>query len=397
MGEHEGCNLRENQQGGRRIRPASPSNSPTAASTRRTKAGMSSASTWMLESRAGAARRARSTSASTPRRRRTDWTSCWPATTNVCSETTGRGNGGSISSSTCAASSGSLSPTRRTSTSLGPATGRTGRSGWRTPFTTPTGSRRRSVGRNAASLQAASTRAASANRSATRRVDGKLVVDPREKAVLLDAVARLARGASPLRICREWNEAGLRTSRGGRWVPRTLTRTLTGDHITGGKGYPRVLSDEEAAVARARLTSAHRPAGRPAGVAAPLTGGLLRCGLCGTKMTSASGSYRCTGARGGCGNISIKRLPLERWLLVEALRRWLDVGERDARTASGEIVDDTAPLLDELRRLEALEEEMVLPLRMARSRFVRRARRLSGSAHGEPSSPKRSPARCRRR
>lgn len=190
-----------------------------------------------------------------------------------------------------------------------------------------------------------------------RRVDGKLEVDPEEKAVLLDGIARLARGEGALRICREWNAAGLRTSRDGRWVPRSLVRVLTSDHITGKRGYPRVLSDTEVALARSVLGNTKRQTGRPSGVAAPLTGGLLVCGNCGIKMSSASGSYRCAASHGGCGSISIRRGPLERWLLVESVRRWLEVGERKKAEPATEPVD-TAPLMAELARLDAREEEV---------------------------------------
>jgi site-specific DNA recombinase len=182
-----------------------------------------------------------------------------------------------------------------------------------------------------------------------RSRNGKLEIDPTEKAVLLDAVARLGRGQPVTRIIREWNAAGLRSSRGARWSPRTLARTLTLGHLTGERGYPRVLSDEEAAIARAALGSRPREPGRPIGVRAPLSG-FLRCADCGTKLSSAAGFYRCPLGHGGCGSVSIKSLPLERYVLLESLKRWIDVGDRTPDEKLPE--RDTAPLLAELRKLE---------------------------------------------
>jgi DNA invertase Pin-like site-specific DNA recombinase len=192
-------------------------------------------------------------------------------------------------------------------------------------------------------------------------VEGKnrrppLEIDPEEAASLHDAVARLARGETAGRIAREWNAAGRRTSRGARWRPGNLRRALTSNHLTGGRGYPRILSDEEAAIARSALAVEKRPVGRPVGLSAPLAG-FLRCGECGSKLTTGAGAYRCSPTHGGCGGVSIKQVPLEHHLLLESLRRWLEIGRpgHDGRDA-GEA--DALPLLEELRKLEARAEEI---------------------------------------
>jgi hypothetical protein len=55
--------------------------------------------------------------------------------------------------------------------------------------------------------------------------------------------------------------------------------------------------------------------------------------------------------------VSIKQVPLEHHLLLESLRRWLEIGRpgHDGRDA-GEA--DALPLLEELRKLEARAEEI---------------------------------------
>lgn len=193
-----------------------------------------------------------------------------------------------------------------------------------------------------------------------RRVGRSLTVDLEESAALHDAVTRLAGGETATGICREWNRIGLRTSKGARWRPETLRRLLLSEHLVGGRGYPRVLSDEESAVARAAVAREERRVGRPVGLKAPLAG-YLRCAECGSKLSTGSGAYRCTPSHGGCGAVSIKAIPLERHVLVESFRRWIEVyGDRQdgERRREDEPSPDTEPLLDELRTLEEREGQI---------------------------------------
>ena len=113
-------------------------------------------------------------------------------------------------------------------------------------------------------------------------------------------------------------------------------------------GWANALSDEEAAIARSALAVEKRPVGRPVGLSAPLAG-FLRCGVCGSKLTTGAGAYRCSPSHGGCGGVSIKQVPLEHYVLLESLRRWLEFGRpgQDARREAAEA--DASPLLDELR------------------------------------------------
>lgn len=191
------------------------------------------------------------------------------------------------------------------------------------------------------------------------RTDGQLVVDLAEAKLVHEAVSRLGKGESMHRIVRDWNHRGIVTSRGGRWRPGNLTRTLLGEHLIGAKGFPRILSDEEAAVVRGMLATTERKAGRPSGIRAPLAG-YLRCGECGSKMTTGANYYRCSVSHGGCGGASITMVPLERYVLLESLRQWLEVGRPDA--VDGAAPAETSPLIEELRALEAREEEIASAL-----------------------------------
>jgi hypothetical protein len=195
---------------------------------------------------------------------------------------------------------------------------------------------------------------------------GELNVEPSEAATLHDAVSRLARGETAMRICREWNAAGAQTSRGARWRPQTLRRTLLSDHLTGARGYPRLLSDEEAAVARSALASEERRAGRPSGRRAPLVG-FVYCGECGGKMTTGGGAYRCSVSHGGCGGTSVKMEPLNEYVVIQAAKRWKP---RATRRPAG--TQETRALIEELRRLETRSDEIadglasgILTVRMA--------------------------------
>lgn len=186
-----------------------------------------------------------------------------------------------------------------------------------------------------------------------KRTDSGLIVDPEEAAIIHDAVARLAAGVAVTRITQDLNRAGRLTSKGARWRPRSMRRMLLSEHLTGVRGYPRILSDEEAAITRTVFATEERVVGRPAGVRHPLAG-LLRCGECGARMTGSTDSYRCTAAAGGCGNIGIKAHPVERWLLLESLRRYL---ESQSGTSKPDAPEPDPGALAELREIEASLEE----------------------------------------
>jgi DNA invertase Pin-like site-specific DNA recombinase len=186
-----------------------------------------------------------------------------------------------------------------------------------------------------------------------RRTARGLEVDPDQAALLHEAVRRLRRGDSLYRVTLDWNAAGITTANGARWRPKTLRRTLTDGHLTGARGYPRILDEAEAAVARTSLEREPTPApGRPSGRKYPLVG-FLHCAECRVKLIGSAGSYRCGPSHGGCGKVSIRATALEQHLLAEAIRRV------DRRQPARPRRQDrkTEPILAELRQVEASIEE----------------------------------------
>jgi DNA invertase Pin-like site-specific DNA recombinase len=229
-----------------------------------------------------------------------------------------------------------------------------------------------------------------------RRTNGSLVVDVKEAHRVHDAVRRLGEGQTATRIVRAWNAEGFTTSRGARW--RTLRRTLLSDHLTGARGYPRILSDEEAAVARSALLTEERRPGPPTGVRSPLAGYVF-CAACGQKMTTGSGYYRCSTSHGGCGRTSIKAEPLQMYVFTEIAHRWQFRLKKKPKKRSPE----TQHILDELQRLEERAKEIAdematgkMPMRILRdaSRQVEQRRKeltellTEGLPAPEPELPK---------
>ena len=200
---------------------------------------------------------------------------------------------------------------------------------------------------------------------------------PEEAAIIREAANRTLAGESARSICSDLNERGITTSVGGEWTPNTLTRMLRSarisgrrEHhgeITGDSEWPRIISPADSDRLRARRRArAAGPAGR-----SPrrylLTGGLLRCGRCGTPMVSrprADGvrRYVCASGPGfgGCGRMAINAEPVETFVTQAVLYR-LDTPElaaalTEARKANAEhdqlavsVAEDTA-MLEQLAR-----------------------------------------------
>jgi recombinase len=189
-----------------------------------------------------------------------------------------------------------------------------------------------------------------------------LVIDPHQAALIHEAVKRLADHVSLYRITMDWQAAGLTTAGGARWRPATLRRMLTGEHLTGGNGYPAILDDIEAAIVRQELGDQPQlKQGRPRGRRSPLVG-LLRCAECGQKLTTGQGRYRCGVSHGGCGAVTINAYPLERYIALEGLRRHIEnlrSGKKHGRTSEPVAVADTSPIFDELHEVERRIEEIV--------------------------------------
>lgn len=180
-----------------------------------------------------------------------------------------------------------------------------------------------------------------------------LAIEPDEAALIHDAVKRLARHETSYRIVLDWNASGRRTAAGARWSAQTFRRMIRGEHLTGGNGYPRILTDVEAAIVRQELVDQPKLKARAPGRRFPLSS-FLYCSECGEKLTTgSSGYYRCGVSHGGCGAVSIKATPFERYLAVEGFRHYVTERQRGVRAKQPERpAVDTSPGLAELHDVE---------------------------------------------
>ena len=125
------------------------------------------------------------------------------------------------------------------------------------------------------------------------RADGSasLVIVPAEAAAIRDACEKVLAGITPYAITREWNQSGLRTSRGANgWTRRTVTQVLLRasnaglvEHrgeVAGKAAWEPIISEDTWRAVRAVLTDPARKPARGPQPAHLLTGSLI-CGVCG--------------------------------------------------------------------------------------------------------------------
>ena len=167
----------------------------------------------------------------------------------------------------------------------------------------------------------------------------RLHVIPDEAAVIREAAKRTLAGESTRSICSDFNERGVTTSKAGQWTPNTLNRMLRSARISGRREHrgeitakaewPGIITPAVSDRLRARLSRAAGPG--PTGRSPRrylLTGGLLRCGRCGTVMYSRPRSgglrrYVCASGPGfgGCGKMAINADPVESFVVEAVLYR----------------------------------------------------------------------------
>jgi len=241
--------------------------------------------------------------------------------------------------------------------------------------------------------------------------DGRLVVVPREAAVIRDAAERALAGETIYSICVSLNERLVTTARGAKWRTQTLRRILTDwthagirEHhgeAMGEATWPPILDEATHRRLRLLLLDPTRAVGRRARVFL-LTGGLARCGLCSAKLIGmrrdyGARGYTCSSGndRSGCGSIQCIAEPLEA-LIVEAVMLRLDTphlaqvlaAERSGGNGAAgsepeaELVEAQSKL-DELADMWARDEisrtEWVRARKPIEDRRERAERRLSAS------------------
>jgi site-specific DNA recombinase len=190
--------------------------------------------------------------------------------------------------------------------------------------------------------------------------DGGIELDEREAAAIKDARKRILDGGSLSAVVREWRDAGLFQSKGGRPVTVTIAdRLLRSPHLLGNRvhrgqvakadAWPAIFTADQQLDLIAELdgrgrtlVDRHRT----------LLGGLVYCGACehvmrGATLKAAGGrqpGYRCDAATGGCGKLHRLAKPVDDELrdrIIHALagpRLKAKLAER----AAGRLTEDQA-------------------------------------------------------
>jgi site-specific DNA recombinase len=172
-----------------------------------------------------------------------------------------------------------------------------------------------------------------------RYVDGGgIELDEREAGALREARKRIMDGATLSAVTREWREAGLFESKGGRPVTVTIAdRLLRSPHLLGDRrhrgqvtkqdAWPAIFTTEEHLDLVAELDRR----GRPLLVDRhrTLCSGYLFCDGCrhvmrGATLKAAGGrqpGYRCDAASGGCGRLHRLAKPVDDEIRDRIIRR----------------------------------------------------------------------------
>ena len=168
----------------------------------------------------------------------------------------------------------------------------------------------------------------------------RLVIDPATAPLMREAATRLLAGESLYAVANDYNERGLRTSKGSYWRSQTIRKAMLSPSIVGMREYDGTLyaGQWEPLIERRqwdKLGELLRDEGRTFGPLdgsysgkRALGGGLTVCAVpgCGKPLVSAKyrGGVRLVchkQATGGCGGVVIKYAEYEEWLLALVLAR----------------------------------------------------------------------------
>lgn len=159
--------------------------------------------------------------------------------------------------------------------------------------------------------------------------DGRLVIITHQAKIIHEAARRVLRGETTYGVAKDLNARGVPGPRGGPWRSISLNALLVSPTAAGlrdykgtvvGKGlWNPILSEDEHAALRLRLSDNRRTKGVRHAWRYLLTGGLTACGLCGCHLTTQVRStnhhrvYVCLNSvnTNGCGRISVVAEPLE--------------------------------------------------------------------------------------
>jgi site-specific DNA recombinase len=181
--------------------------------------------------------------------------------------------------------------------------------------------------------------------------------EPSEAAAIREAARRLLAGDSLRGLATDWNARGILSVRGGSWSVQVLKRMMLSARISGQRSYrgeivatgdwEPIITPDESARLRALLSDPARLTRRTVR-SYFLSGGLLRCRICGAVLVARprgdhTRRYICAKGPGkpGCGGIAILAEPLEKFIADAVLYR-LDTPELAAALAGASTPDDNA-------------------------------------------------------
>jgi site-specific DNA recombinase len=222
-------------------------------------------------------------------------------------------------------------------------------------------------------------------------------IRPEEADLVRDAAARVIAGESITRLARDWNEKGIRTTTGGRWAQTTLRRVLSSprmagllEHngtVVGDAPWPAIVDRQTWEQLRAVLD--RRRGDQPRyGPRAHVLVGLIRCGLCGSKLSALAPwgrrrtvTYICPmpSSGRGCGRISIAGPLLEEVVAgaaFEALASPELARAVKAATSNGHDADLVRVITEGRAVLEGLDDDFY-DGRIDRARWQRQTSRLT--------------------
>jgi hypothetical protein len=199
-----------------------------------------------------------------------------------------------------------------------------------------------------------------------------------ERAALLDAAVSMVAGVSAATIVERWNSAGLRTVAGREWIHATVSATMKRVSLGGyivheGTIVGRLPGDpilDKQTFDRLQALIAGRKRGRKAGESYVGTG-ILRCGVCGEKLSARSwgnpvyedgtrrGNYFCVKQRRGCGTVFVDRWRVDQELPGLVVERATDKRHaKDVEALRTEVEGRLKAVRGEIAEIKALQDTL---------------------------------------
>jgi DNA invertase Pin-like site-specific DNA recombinase len=188
------------------------------------------------------------------------------------------------------------------------------------------------------------------------------VVREDEAQIIRELAGRLLAGETVQDMADDLNERGITTTRGGRWAPRNLSRTIgnplyggqlayKGEILTTKAGDPVMLANVEPILGQGTYDAVQaklgaRKRGRRVTGRYPLSG-VLTCAssscsrrgtMAGYPRSGGKRAYICAPANGGCGQ-SVLADPVEAIVRNRVLADWADEAEREAMREADATLD----------------------------------------------------------